>query len=109
MSRSTAGWVGSASSARAFTSRPAAATYCVRSFEPIEKNSAWNRSAAIAAAGTSTMMPTLGRFAGVPAAPSRASSSSSMVRARSSSRGSVTIGSITFTSPCTAARASARS
>src|SRR6202171_5476949 len=41
-SRSMAGCVGSAKSATAPISRPAAATYCVRSFEPMEKNSASN-------------------------------------------------------------------
>src|SRR5271170_8088919 len=60
ISRSTAGFRGSASSATAPMSRPAAVTYCVKSFEPIEKKSASNLSMTMAAAGTSIMMPSLG-------------------------------------------------
>ena len=44
ISRSTAGFSGSARSATAPMSRPAAVTYWVRSFEPIEKKSASKRS-----------------------------------------------------------------
>src|SRR4051794_16209466 len=59
--RSTAGFSGLARSATAAMSRPAAVTYCVRSFEPIEKKAAASkRSIARAAAGTSTMMPSGG-------------------------------------------------
>src|SRR5215470_909754 len=109
MSRSTAGLSGSARSLTAAMSRPAAVTYCVRSFEPIEKNAASKRSIVSAAAGTSTMMPSGGRAAGNPAAFSAATSASSRARAASSSSGTVTMGSMIFTLPWQAARASARS
>src|SRR5258708_35791501 len=58
--RSTAGLSGLARSATAGMSRPAAVTDCGRAFDPIEKNAASKRSTARAAAGTSTMMPTVG-------------------------------------------------
>src|SRR6266446_3926300 len=61
--RSTAGLSGLARSATAAMSRPAAVTYCVRSFEPIEKKAASKRSTSRAAAGTSTMIPSGGRVA----------------------------------------------
>ena len=41
-------------------------TYCVRSFEPIEKKAASNDSTVSAAAGTSTMMPSCRATAGDP-------------------------------------------
>ena len=72
MRRSTAGCDGSFSAATRASSREEAVTYCVRSFEPMEKNCASpNSSGAMATAGTSTMMPSGG---GLQAMPWRSSS-----------------------------------
>src|SRR3984885_3436679 len=109
ISRMTAGFSGSARSATAPISRPAAVTYWVRSLEPIEKKSASNWSTAIAAAGTSIMIPSFGRAAGTPSRARLAMASSSSLRAASSSAGTVPMGSMPRRSPCAAARARARS
>ena len=92
--RITAGLPGSFNAATAAVSRALAVTYCVRSLLPIEKNAAsMNSSGVIATAGTSTMMPSAGRWHGTPPALSSAITSSSRAAARPLSAGTVTIGS----------------
>ena len=59
-----------AESAERAVRRSQAITYCVRSFEPMEKNEAGKASIVSAAAGTSTMMPSSGKAAANPAASS---------------------------------------
>ena len=90
-------------------SRAAAITYCVKSFEPIEKKATSEKSSgAIATDGTSTMMPSGGMACGSPAAARFFASSANSAAARAYSSGTDIIGNITFRLPWTAALSSAR-
>ena len=104
--RSTAGLRPSTCGASFGCPRSIASVYCVRSLVPIEKKSASraNCAAMIAAAGTSTMMPT-----GMGGTPRLAASSASIAFTSRSSSSVATIGNITLTLPKAAARRIARS
>ncbi len=108
ISRSTAGLRTEFSAATEPLSRAAAMTYCVRSFEPIEKKAtSENSSGAMATDGTSTMMPSGGILCGMPAAASARASSAKRAAAFAYSSGTEIIGNITLRLPWTAARSSA--
>ena len=65
--RSTAGCIGSYSSATSLSARSTASVYAVRSLVPIEKKSASSASASAdsAAPGVSIMIPSGGSFSGI--------------------------------------------